>query len=394
MNKIILPLIGAVAATGATAQTPRVIDISLSPSGTKVAYVAEGANSTEAVYVAELAAGGGTPKPILVHPDEASELRRCRWANEDRLVCRLHFSRDGAGNPQDFWRIFAMDGQGKGFVALSTEDMRALAPGQVDRSVLAAAPGGKRDAILMTRAWVPGVLTTTRVSQDESGLGVEEVDLADGTRRRIEQPDPAVSGYTADETGRIRLRFGQSFRPGGPPGGERHFSYRDAESDRWREMAVTGADGAAADFQPVMVDSATNLAYGFIQLDGRRAAASLTLAGQGRIEVLARRADADADAFVTVGSQRRVVGVAFAGQAGETHYLDDGLGKLSAGLSGALPGQPTIRIAGSSADANRLLVVAGDASGTAMAYLFERDTRQLSEVMPVSPPEGGLVDGL
>ncbi len=396
MTKTIIMLTAALAATGLAAQTPDVtpapgvIDISLSPSGKKVVYILSGAHSTEAVYVAELSESGGTPKPILVHPDEASELRRCRWANEERLICRLHFSRDAQGNPQDFSRIFAMTEKGQEFVILTADDIPAAAPGQVDRTVLAMAPEGKQDKILMSRNWVPQFVTTTRVSQDDTGLGVEEVDLGDGTHRKVEQPDQAISAYTADETGRIRFKSGRSFGAGGP---KLSYFYRDAQSERWHEMAVKDAAGTAVDFRPVSVDSARNLAYGFVTLDGHQAAASLTLEDQGKLETLLHRADADVSGFVTIGGGRRVVGAAYAGESRAT-YFDDDLHRLVGGLEKALPGQPPVAIAASSADGNRLLIVAHGEAGSAMAYLFERSTRQLSEVMPVRPSAGGIIDGL
>jgi hypothetical protein len=384
VTKIILMLAAACLATGLNAQkaAPGVIGISLSPSGNKVAYISFDGRSTEAVYVAELAESGGTPKPILVHPDEASELQYCGWANEDRLICRLRFTRDGDGNPQDFLRLFAMNGQGQEFAALTNADIpNGPGPRPADGTVIAFGPGGKQDKILMMRNWVPKFVTSTRVSQDDIGLGVEEVDLADGKRRTVEQPDPTAAVYAADETGRVRFIVRQSFGPGGPSA--RTYFYRDAEADRWHEMTAAGADG----FRPVAVDGAKNIAYGFVDREGHKAAASLTLESEGKLEILLHRPDADISRFVTLAG--RVVGALDGGKA---VYFEEDLRGLASGLQQALPGQPAVTVAGSSADGNRLLIIAGDASGSGMTYLFERSTRQLSEVMPVRLPE--LVNGI
>jgi hypothetical protein len=396
VNKTILMLTAALTATGLNAQTteapgtPGVIDIALSPSGKKVVYIVGGAHSTEAVYVAELAETGGTPKPILVHPDEASELRRCRWANEERMICRLHFSRDGQGNPQDFSRIFAMTDKGQEFVILTAEDIPAGMPGQIDRTVLALAPEGKQDKILMSRNWVPQFVTTTRVSQDDAGLGVEEVDLASGTHRRIEQPDLAASAYAADEAGKIRFKASRAFGAGGP---RLSYFYREAQSDRWHEMTVKDAGGNTVDFRPVAVDSAKNLAYGFITVDGHQAPASLTLEGEGRLETLLHRTDAEVGGFVAIGTRQRVIGAAYAGESADS-YFDEGLRDLVSGLESALPDKPRVSIVGSSADGNRLLIVAQSEGDAGLSYLFERSTRQLSEIMPVRPPDGRIVGGV
>lgn len=394
MNRLIFVLAAALGATGLQAQTtgdaaaPLVLDISLSPSGSKIAYLAAVGQSTEAVYVAELIEGGGASKPILVHPDEASELRYCHWATEDRLVCRIDFTRDNEGDPQDFSRLFAMSGSGQEFVALTAEDIRSgPGPAQSGGTVLALG-----DKLVMTRNWVPLFVTSTRVSQDDTGLGVEEVDLANGKRRTIEQPDPSIAGYAADDTGKVRFKVGQSFGPGGP--GERSYSYRDAQSDRWREMTVTDAAGNTPVFHPVAVDAAKNVVYGFVDRDGHKVAASLTLKDQVKLEILLHRAVADVGGFVAIGRRQHVVGAAYAGENGEVAYFDESLRGLVPGLRQALPGHPPIAIAGSSADGNRLLIVARGESGTAMTYLFERDTRQLSEVMPVRVRAGQTMDGI
>jgi hypothetical protein len=390
VNKIIFGLAAACAATALNAQqTAPVLDISLAPSGQKIAYLADSGNSTETVFVVDFAAGSGTPKPILVHPDPVSELRSCYWASEDRLICRLSFTADAEGNPQDFSRIFAMNGDGKEFVALSLSDMRNTGPRTSDGTVLALAPGGRPDKILMMRSWFPGVRTTTRVSQDDAGLGVDEVDLGTGERRRIEPPDPSAVAYAADETGKVRFKAGRSFRPGGPAAGEGNFSYRDAQSDRWRAMTVK--DGPT-DFLPTNVDSARNVVYGYATVNGRNAAVSLTLEDESRFAALAHRTDADVIELITIGTPERVVGAEYLGRSDGTAYFDEDLGKLMDGLRQALPGQPPIKLGGSSADGNRLLIFAGTAD-TVVAYLFERDTRQLSEVMPVRGLRRGLAAG-
>ena len=59
--------------------------ISLSPSGTKIAYVAPASDGSRLV-VADLA-GGGVPKPILAQRRDGETLRGCRWATDNRLVC-------------------------------------------------------------------------------------------------------------------------------------------------------------------------------------------------------------------------------------------------------------------------------------------------------------------
>jgi hypothetical protein len=63
-----------------------VLDISLSPSGNKLAYVAAGPGHTEVVNVIDLA-GDLKKRPIAANREQIADLDWCEWATESRLVC-------------------------------------------------------------------------------------------------------------------------------------------------------------------------------------------------------------------------------------------------------------------------------------------------------------------
>ena len=67
-----------------------IADISLSPSGNKLAYISPVGNSTEVVYVVNLA-GNAEPVPITKYEEKAGRLTSCDWATEERLLQRLRY---------------------------------------------------------------------------------------------------------------------------------------------------------------------------------------------------------------------------------------------------------------------------------------------------------------
>ena len=78
------------------------LDISLSPSGNKVAYISSDNASTEILYVVDLA-GTAEPVPVTRSSDANSDLDNCSWASDDWLVCETSgYSQVEGGIPVGF----------------------------------------------------------------------------------------------------------------------------------------------------------------------------------------------------------------------------------------------------------------------------------------------------
>src|SRR5690349_22261948 len=76
----------AAAAFGAR---PSVVDLSLSPDGQSLAWIAPGQGQGSIVYTMTL--GGNTkPKPALAATGSPERLERCGWVSNDRLVCVVY----------------------------------------------------------------------------------------------------------------------------------------------------------------------------------------------------------------------------------------------------------------------------------------------------------------
>ena len=370
------------------------LDVSLSPSGTKLVYVAAGRPSGEAVYVADVRTGA-PPQMVSAYSEPDSTLVGCLWATDERLICTVHYVDSVRDMLLSSTRLFAMDADGSDVMMLSARD-RANAMGirQDGGSPIALDLPGKPGKILITRQWVPEYSTGTLLADDGDGLGVEEVDVVTGRRRRVEAPNEANQAFVADDKGAIRLRVRQFYDKDGYLKPEQRYDVLGADTGQWTTLAeIDTTDDNSTAFEPVAVDSARNAAYGFVDHNGYDAAATMALDGSGTTEIVLARDDVDVDSLIRIGRQQRVVGVSYATEKREIAYLDPELKRLAEQFQRALPGHPLIGIAGASADESKLLLVASSDTDPGKLYFFDKGSRKLAEVFPLRPELAGRAMG-
>jgi acetyl esterase/lipase len=374
---------------------PDVIDISLSPSGNKIAFVAAGPEHTEVVNVIDFA-GEAAVKRVMTNAEKIGDIDWCQWASDVRLLCRLSGMAVGDGGLLiPFDRLVAIDADGGNFKLISQrQSSRALGLNQSGGDVLALDVAGEAGTILMTRDFVPEQTIGTRLGNDRDGLGVELVDTANARRRAREAPDPATLSYVADEAGRVRIKMQAETGPGGLLTGDFRYFYRKPDSNSWLPLGPITIDGALiSGIAPLAIDSARNVAIGFIGKDGYDAIAEVALDGSGTGKVLMARNDVDVDSLIRIGRKNRVVGASYATEKRQIVYFDQALAKLATDLGSALPDQPLVNIVGASADESKLLLIASSDTQPGMVYLFDRKARSLEPLLPLRPRLEGVALG-
>ena len=134
----------------------KILDISLSPSGDRIAYITSDNRTTEVIYVAELD-GSSEPRAVTLMSEPDAELTHCDWVNEDWLVCEAYgISKADNVVPIYFTRLLAVAADGSGTnVLTSSGGMRAYGLQQDGGSVLALDIEGEDNRILMTRDFRP-----------------------------------------------------------------------------------------------------------------------------------------------------------------------------------------------------------------------------------------------
>ncbi|MWV28104.1 alpha/beta hydrolase family protein [Aurantiacibacter rhizosphaerae] len=358
---------------------PTVMDISLSPSGNKVAYISSDNATTEILYVVDLN-GEAEPRALTALSEPDAELTGCDWANDIWLVCRVYGSAKYDNRvPITYTRMLSVATDGSEPNLLTPRrSSRAYGIVQNGGRVLALDVEGEENRILMTRSFLEENSRNTRLANEEGGLGVELVDVTRNSRRTVENPDEDATRYVADENGEVRIKVRAPHDSFGRLTGNVLYSYREPGSRSW-----TAFKDDLSGFRPVAVDAAQNVAYGFQDQDGFTALYRVTLDDEAKREPVLARSDVDVDRLIRIGRKQRVVGVSYAAEKRQVEYLDEDLANLAARLQQALPGKPLINIVGASADEQTLLIVASSDVDPGMTYLLDRQSNALSPLLPL-----------
>lgn len=366
---------------------PGIAQISLSPRGDRVAFIAPGEGQGTVLYTADVA-GGKPPTRVFAADGKPERLQECEWVSDARLVCTLRMVLDQAiaGQVVDATRLIAVNADATNPKMLSRAtrfDDQGVAFGGGE--IIDWLPG-EDGAVLMTREFVPERKIGTRFEDTREGGGVDRVDTATLAAKPVEPPKQHSFSYVTDGHGNVRV-MGVQEKAGatGYDRGRISYFYRLKGKRDWKPLStleVVSREG----FEPVAVDPATDVAYGFEKIDGRVALVSLGLDGSLRRSVVFSHPEVDVDALWQVGPAQRVVGVTYDTDKTEAAYFDKELAGLAKGLSKALPGLPLIRFEDESADGSKLLLWAGSDTEPGRYYLFDKSSKRLAELM-LSRPE-------
>ena len=181
-------------------------DASLSPSGSKIAYLAPIKGQGSALFVAPLD-GKTEPKAILVAEGDPDRLAGCRWAAETRLVCTTYgVTQLGGVELAYFSRQVALDDDGGNMKIL--EDRRGgaakLGYNLYGGSVIDWLPD-EDGSVLMERNFVPEGQSGTLLARSREGLAVVRVDTRSAKSDTVEVARRTAAGYITDGRGYVRV---------------------------------------------------------------------------------------------------------------------------------------------------------------------------------------------
>jgi dipeptidyl aminopeptidase/acylaminoacyl peptidase len=359
---------------------PDVEDASLSPDGTKLAFLAPSGGQGSVLMVVDLTKEARTPRAVFSADGAPNRLDSCHWTGNTRLLCSMYASFKFEGDATYVTRMFAVDAAGgeAKMIGARRGSGRSLGPGLYGGSVIDWNPG-EDGHVLMIREYVPEETTGTRLAQTKDGLGVDLIDTRTMNSRAVEQPDTIASEYISDGYGHVRIKGTRNSNSNGYTTEGRRYYYRTAGSRTWLPMSTIeqGREG----FDPYSVDSKRNIAYGLKRLDGRLAAYSMALDGSGKEELVFAHPEVDVSGFVTIGRRERVIGVRYVTDIAQIHYVDPDIEAMAKALSKAIPDLPLIRVVDSTEDERKMLIWAGSDTNPGSYFLFDRDARSLNNLL-------------
>lgn len=355
-----------------------VLDISLSPSGTKLAWIAPGPGHTEQLLVIDMEDGKGIT-PISTNSAVHADLSRCEWATNERLVCEISgMSKAGDGVLVPFTRMFTIGDDGSDVTSLTERrTIRALGFNQDGGDIVALDVEGEEGRLLITRNYIPERTTGTRMASSKEGLGVDQIDVESGKRRVELQSDGGADYYLADDKGYVRLKARSATDSRGYVKDSRMYLVRESGKNDWERLDNVTLNGDVIDFRPAAIDAGSNQLLAYTSINGYNALVGIALDGTATAKVIAARDDVDVDGLVRIGRQRRVVGVSYATEKRSVEYFDEELASLAKALEKALPTQPLINFAGASADENKLVIIASSDTDPGTVYLFDKASKNL-----------------
>ena len=357
--------------------------VRLSPDGSKLAYVAPIAGQGSALYVVDLASGA--PKRATAADGEKQRLAGCSWVSNARLVCTVYAIVTNGDRVFPVSRVVAVGADGGNIKVLSQADSHEAAYANLYGGEVIDWLPDDEGAVLMGRQYVPEMRQNTRLEKKEEGFGVDRVDTATLSSKRVVPPKRNAAEYISDGRGNVRI-MGMVPEAGatGMMGRTVDYFYRTKGSSEWKpfgsynRLTRQGPD-------PYAVDAERDAAYVMERTNGRKALYRVALDGSMRKELLLAHPEVDVDGVVRIGRRGRVVGASYVTDKREAVYFDEELKKLAASLSKALPGLPLIRFVDSSVDESKLLLFAGSDTDPGRYYLYDKSSRKLVELMLQRP---------
>lgn len=368
---------------------PGVTDVSLSPDGTKLAFVAPNKGHANDLYVFDIG-DEATPRRILRASGVPETILWCRWATDARIICQVGGRQDYGGTIYGFTSLVGVDAAGGNVKALSARrGANALGADFRGGDVIDWSPG-QPGSVLVMRSYVPEVnrASGSLITKDEQGMGVDLLDATSGAVKIVERARPDAIEYITDGKGKVRVMGTQSVK--GQTGyldGQTRYFFKPRDGGTWQPLSNVDLIKEEG-FNPVTVDSATDRAIGFVKIDGRKAVSSVRLDGTGRGDILFRHPEVDIDGLVRVGRDRRVVGATYVTDRRVMEATDAKVAAMASSLSKALGGRD-VYFVDASADESQWLVWAGSDVDPGRYYRYTPAAKQLRPLLEERPSLAG-----
>lgn len=361
-------------------------NISLSPDGTKIAYIAPGLGQSNQLLTVDLTAGDKTVT-ALVSSGKPDRLERCRWISNSRLACTVYGVISDNQTVNYMSRVVAVDWNGARLKLLSNrQDTTSNYFSYYGGGLVGSLPG-EDGRVLMARVYVPDNSVGSRIRKTDEGFGVDEIDSVSLHAKRVVKPIFDAIEFMSDGQGKVRIAGLGDYRAGYNTGVIK-YRFRLPDSENWQPLSDYDSQTFTG-FNPVIVDAADNSVLGLEKLDGRFAVYRVKLDGSGQKSLVYKNDAVDVDGIETIGRARRPVGVSYATDRRYSVYFDSALDALRKKLEKALPPDSAVDFVDASEDENILLLSVSSDVAPGDYYLLNRKTNALRPLLAARPELDG-----
>ena len=361
--------------------------VNLSPDGTKIVFIAAGPGAVSSAVVAPVA--GGKPVQVAVSDGDPFRLSWCDWISDERVICQLYAVTDRSrfNTLAPFTRLMAFDADGRNVIGLGPKSRVGFEyDQQFDGTVI---HWGRDGTALIARDHAPERAEVNRAAMQLGvGYGVDRVDLRTGKAKTVEYPDADAVSFLADSDGAVRIKGERKpVGQGKAAGYETLYSFRAKGSDGWRPLSrIAGA----ADMEPLAIaeDGLSMVAAG--EKDGRTALYRVGLVEGGAVTLLVANDRVDVDTLQSLGRRGKIISASWVTDKRERLYFDPELETLAYTFYSSLPNHPQITFESASEDGRKLVFLASSDVDPGTYYYFDRDSRQLTELLGARPALGSV----
>jgi dipeptidyl aminopeptidase/acylaminoacyl peptidase len=336
---------------------PAVEDVSLSPDGSRLAFLAPSGGQGAVIQSVELA-GDGTARPVYMAAGNPERLGNCEWVTSDRLICLIWGVVSSMEGPVETARLVAVNRDGG--------NPRTLFGGSVIDW-----QGGEKPEVLM------------------GGSGVIRLDTSTLRYAPVENPFRNAADFITDGHGTVRVRGTYDVGGDGYLNDLVHYFYRRPGNKEWFRLSRRDTANNSG-FVPIAVDRDKNVAYGFDKYQGRQALFTMALDGTDTTNLVLADKQVDIEGIVRFGRHRRVIGASYVTDKRHMIYFDPDITRLKESLKKALPDKSIIYILDASKDEQKLLIYASNDDDPGAYYLLDRQTRNMRPLLTVRPQLEGL----
>jgi dipeptidyl aminopeptidase/acylaminoacyl peptidase len=351
-----------------------VLDLSLSPDGQNLAWIAPAAGQGAVVYTLSLASKDAKAKPAMSSSGSPERLESCGWVSNERLVCTVYIlAMDAQLGPLPFTRLVAVNTDGSNPKTLSKEQTQhthglLLGGGEVVDWLPET-----EASVLLTRDYLPNDTIGTRFGSSDTGLGVDIVDTRTLQAHRVEPPRRNAVEYISDGRGHVRIVASQENTARGYTG-VTEYEFHPTGSEQFEPLSTYRIQDQTG-FRPIAVDPEHNIAYGFKKLDGRTALYTMTLDSARAEQLIYANPQVDVSNLMMLGRQKRIVGVNYYTEYRHAEYFAPDIKTLMESLNRAL--HVPVHVIDASQDETRMLVQTSTDVDPGVFYIFDRKSHQL-----------------